>query len=222
MRLAHNGVITLLGVAMLSFLAGYRLRQPASTTRGSVRNPLYYRDPMHPAYRSDKPGIAPDCGMQLEPVYADSLDVPSPSDRTTPGAVSISVDKQQLMGLRTAEIVRGSGSYVIRALGRVTPDESRIHRVTALADGVIRQVSPYTVGNLVRNDDLLATYFVSMWATGTGADVMRRIAAPMVGGIVTSFLLELLVYLAIYEVWRHGQISRITEPERAQHILIEE
>ena len=41
-----------------------------------------------------------------------------------------------------------------------------------------------------------------MWATGTGSDVMKRIAAPMIGGIFTSFLLELVVYPAIYEIWR--------------------
>jgi Cu(I)/Ag(I) efflux system membrane protein CusA/SilA len=41
-----------------------------------------------------------------------------------------------------------------------------------------------------------------MWSAGTGADVMRRIAAPMIGGIFTSFLLELVVYPAIYEVWK--------------------
>jgi Cu(I)/Ag(I) efflux system membrane protein CusA/SilA len=41
-----------------------------------------------------------------------------------------------------------------------------------------------------------------MWATGTGSDVMKRIAAPMIGGIFTSFLLELLVYPAIYEIWK--------------------
>ena len=41
-----------------------------------------------------------------------------------------------------------------------------------------------------------------MWSTGTGADVMKRIAAPMIGGIFTSFLLELVVYPAIYELWR--------------------
>src|SRR6185295_9822689 len=41
-----------------------------------------------------------------------------------------------------------------------------------------------------------------MWSAGTGADVMKRIAAPMIGGIVTSFLLELVVYPAIYEVWK--------------------
>jgi Cu(I)/Ag(I) efflux system membrane protein CusA/SilA len=41
-----------------------------------------------------------------------------------------------------------------------------------------------------------------MWSTGTGADVMKRIAAPMVGGLVTSFLLELLVYPAVYFLWK--------------------
>jgi len=41
-----------------------------------------------------------------------------------------------------------------------------------------------------------------MWSTGTGSDVMKRIAAPMIGGIFTSFIMELIVYPAIYEVWR--------------------
>ena len=44
--------------------------------------------------------------------------------------------------------------------------------------------------------------FPIMWGTGAGSDVMKRIAAPMVGGIFTSFVLELLVYPALYEVWR--------------------
>jgi Cu(I)/Ag(I) efflux system membrane protein CusA/SilA len=41
-----------------------------------------------------------------------------------------------------------------------------------------------------------------MWSTGAGSDVMKRVAAPMVGGLVTSFLLELLVYPAIYLLWK--------------------
>jgi len=46
-----------------------------------------------------------------------------------------------------------------------------------------------------------------LWATGTGADVMRRIAAPMVGGIVTSFLAELVVFPAMYFIWRSRDLS---------------
>ncbi len=52
-----------------------------------------------------------------------------------------------------------------------------------------------------------------MWATGTGSDVMKRIAAPMIGGIFTSFLLELIVYPAIYEIWRWNfGLKRKVEP----------
>jgi len=51
--------------------------------------------------------------------------------------------------------------------------------------------------------------FPIMWSTGAGADVMKRIAAPMIGGIFTSFLLELLVYPAIYEIWRwHFEVKK--------------
>ena len=45
-----------------------------------------------------------------------------------------------------------------------------------------------------------------MWSTGTGADLMKRIAAPMVGGLVTSFVMELLVYPAIYYLWRRRDV----------------
>jgi Cu(I)/Ag(I) efflux system membrane protein CusA/SilA len=41
-----------------------------------------------------------------------------------------------------------------------------------------------------------------LWSTGPGADVMKRIAAPMVGGLVTSFFLELTVYPAIFALWK--------------------
>jgi copper/silver efflux system protein len=44
--------------------------------------------------------------------------------------------------------------------------------------------------------------FPILWSNGTGSEIMKRIAAPMVGGICTSFILELLVYPAIYAVWR--------------------
>jgi hypothetical protein len=59
----------------------------------------------------------------------------------------------------------------------------------------------------------VATMFVGlipiMWATGTGSDVWKRIAAPMVGGIFTSFVLELIVYPPIYQLWKwHTEVKR--------------
>jgi len=46
---------------------------------------------------------------------------------------------------------------------------------------------------------IIAGLIPIMWSTGTGSDVMKRIAAPMVGGVVTSVIMELLVYPVIYE-----------------------
>jgi Cu(I)/Ag(I) efflux system membrane protein CusA/SilA len=46
-----------------------------------------------------------------------------------------------------------------------------------------------------------------LWSTGTGADVMKRIAAPMVGGLVTSFLLELTVYPALFAIWKSRKLA---------------
>ncbi|MDH3726934.1 MAG: hypothetical protein OER77_05340, partial [Myxococcales bacterium] len=47
-----------------------------------------------------------------------------------------------------------------------------------------------------------------LWSMGTGADVMKRIAAPMVGGLVTSFLLELTVYPSIFAIWKGRGLAK--------------
>jgi Cu(I)/Ag(I) efflux system membrane protein CusA/SilA len=47
-----------------------------------------------------------------------------------------------------------------------------------------------------------------MWSTGAGADVMKRVAAPIIGGIFTSFILELIVYPPIFAIWKwHGEVK---------------
>jgi copper/silver efflux system protein len=71
----------------------------------------------------------------------------------------------------------------------------------------LRQAILYGAAKRIRPKFMtVATAFLGlvpiMWAVGTGSDVMRRIAAPMIGGIFTSFLLELVVYPAIYEIWK--------------------
>jgi len=58
-----------------------------------------------------------------------------------------------------------------------------------------------------------------MWAIGTGSDVMKRIAAPMVGGIFTSFILELLIYPLVYELWKRKSIA---EPLAASELVTDE
>jgi Cu(I)/Ag(I) efflux system membrane protein CusA/SilA len=74
----------------------------------------------------------------------------------------------------------------------------------AIVHGAVKRIRPKFM--------TVAVMFVGlapiMWSTGAGADVMKRIAAPMIGGIFTSFILELVVYPAIYEVWKWHSVKR--------------
>jgi len=72
----------------------------------------------------------------------------------------------------------------------------------AIIEGAVKRLRPKVMTVAVMFMGLLPI----MWSHGTGADVMKRIAAPMIGGIFTSFLMELLVYPAIYAIWRRRQL----------------
>ena len=75
--------------------------------------------------------------------------------------------------------------------------------VEAIVHGAVKRVRPKAMTVLAAMLGLLPI----MWSTGTGADLMKRIAAPMVGGLATSFLLELLVYPAIYYLWKKKEFA---------------
>ena len=68
----------------------------------------------------------------------------------------------------------------------------------AIVEGAAKRLRP----KFMTMATMLVGLVPIMWATGTGSDVWKRIAAPMVGGIFTSFILELVVYPAIYEIWK--------------------
>jgi Cu(I)/Ag(I) efflux system membrane protein CusA/SilA len=68
----------------------------------------------------------------------------------------------------------------------------------AIVHGAVKRVRPKMMTVAAAFMGLLPI----MWATGSGADVMKRIAAPMVGGLATSFLLELFVYPVLYAIWK--------------------
>ena len=68
----------------------------------------------------------------------------------------------------------------------------------AIVNGAVKRVRPKLMTVMAAFMGLLPI----MWATGTGADLMKRIAAPMVGGLFSSFALELLVYPVIYAIWK--------------------
>jgi copper/silver efflux system protein len=65
-------------------------------------------------------------------------------------------------------------------------------------EGAVQRVRP----KMMTVSAIIMGLLPIMWSSGTGSDVMKRIAAPMVGGVVTSFILELLIYPAIYVLWK--------------------
>jgi Cu(I)/Ag(I) efflux system membrane fusion protein len=142
-----------------SFLAGsWWGRSDTPVASASGRKVLYWHDPMHPAYKSDKPGIAPDCGMQLEPVYADGhVSTEKPSSNA--GTMQISADRQQLIGIRTEEVRSNTGASQTRVLGKVSMDETRVYKVNSTVDGWMREISPATTGSLVQKNEPLASYY---------------------------------------------------------------
>jgi copper/silver efflux system protein len=77
----------------------------------------------------------------------------------------------------------------------------------AIVEGAVQRLRPKVMTVGVMFMGLLPI----MWSHGTGADVMKRIAAPMIGGIFTSFLMELLVYPPIFSIWRGRELNR-SEP----------
>lgn len=183
------------------FAAGYLMRatrHPGAAERG--RRILYYVDPMHPAYKSDKPGIAPDCGMTLEAVYADAADEaaatagrgdilyyrdphqpsyrsdkaglnpetgntleavyaePSATD-VPPGAIRISPERQQLIGVRFSSVEAGPTTRAIRTVGKVSVDETRVGHVHTRIDGWIEKVFVNFTGDVVKKDEPMLTIY---------------------------------------------------------------
>src|SRR5213082_1940956 len=146
---------------VLSHAAGRRHTRQNATPNPNSRRVLYWVDPMHPDYKSDHPGIAPDCGMPLEPVYAEPGTSLTASEAPLPdGAVGIDLDKQQLFGIRVATVQKSSGSEKIRVLGRVVPEDTRVYRITAGSDGFIRETFNDSIGELVKKDQKLASSYV--------------------------------------------------------------
>lgn len=199
-----QGIAVLVGIA-LAFGGGYWFATSRGVANGPQAGPggrkiLYWHDPMHPSYKSDKPGIAPDCGMRLEPVYADEgpggaapkgkiayyKDPAQPEYRSDkaginpetgndlvpvyetapPGTITVSPERQQLIGVTYAVAQPVRADQTIRAVGRVAYDETRVSRVNARVEGWVDQVMVNETGQQVRvGQPLLTIYSPELLAT---------------------------------------------------------
>jgi len=98
-----------------------------------------------------------------------------------------------------------------RTRGRLTRDEL----VEAIVEGAAKRLRPKFMTFATMSIGLAPI----LWSTGTGSAILKRVAAPMVGGIVTSFVLELLVYPTIYAIWRRPHAEQETFSNR--HLLVD-
>ena len=160
-------ILLLIGLAGAGYAYRTRLLKliaKDTTAQPAEKKVQYWVDPMHPAYKSDKPGKAPDCGMDLVPVYAEE---PSTVKANLPeGAFQITPEKQQLIGVQYGTAEFKAISRTLRAVGRLTWDETKIVRIHPRIEGWIEQVFVDFIGKQVsKGQPLISIYSPELWQT---------------------------------------------------------
>ena len=124
-------------------------------TDGTRRKVLYWHDPMVPGQKFDKPGKSPYMDMQLVPVYAD--------EAGDEGTVQISPRLQQNLGVRTAEVMLGTLTPRIEAVGSVAYNERDVALVQARSNGFVEKLFVRAPLDAVRKHQVLAEIYVPEW-----------------------------------------------------------
>jgi RND family efflux transporter MFP subunit len=175
----------------LSFAGGaWWSHRGSHTAVPAERTILHYACPMHPQYKSDRPGDCPSCGMRLEPVYADGGANPAAGGVGTSlpaGAVQVSPERQQTIGVRLGVVDRVSGTRTLRTTGRVAPNENAVYPLIAGAEGLVREVRGATTGSLVKKDDVLLSFYAPEFVTAqqsyfSGLDTVGRVTNEQLVG----------------------------------------
>jgi RND family efflux transporter MFP subunit len=162
-----------------SFTVGARWARragPASPQQGTVA----YACPMHPQYRSDRPGDCPSCGMRLVPAREGGAGAAAGDLGTAlaAGAVRVTPERQQTIGVRLGVVERVSGTRSLRTTGRVAPNENAVYPLVAGADGLVRGMRGATTGSLVKKDEVLLTFYAPEFLNAqlsyfSGLDTLR-------------------------------------------------
>jgi hypothetical protein len=160
--------LLLIGLAVAGY--AYRTRwlklfvkESEQTATTAERKVLYWVDPMHPAYKSNQPGKAPDCGMDLVPVYEEGAKAQA---NLSTGAIQISPERQQLIGVQTGEATYKSVFKTLRTVGRLAYDETKITRIHPRIAGWIEQVFVDFTGKQVgKGQPLISIYSPELWQT---------------------------------------------------------
>jgi Cu(I)/Ag(I) efflux system membrane fusion protein len=197
-------VAVLVLIALLAGLgAGYWLARlgpvsepsaPSTPAAPSAKKPLFYRHPMNPSVTSPVPA-KDEMGMDYVPVYPDDIAGKEPE---TPGLVTLTPEKVQKLGVRTAAAEIKPLSRTVRATGIVEADERRLHDVTLKFDGYIENLyvnatgQPVGAGQILfdlYSPELLATqeeYLIArrgQFQVAEGSDARRTLDALVQGGL---------------------------------------
>jgi membrane fusion protein, copper/silver efflux system len=143
MKIKATYLVVAFLVAACAFVAGawYGFRGPATVTivgAAGARETVDGNDPTHPAHAADAPAVESTASVRT---------------------MQVATDKQQLMGVQVKPVEKAVATHSLRLFGRVAPDETRIYKIDAGIDGVIREVSAVTTGSRVTKNQWLATYF---------------------------------------------------------------
>jgi membrane fusion protein, copper/silver efflux system len=156
---------TAVGVLVLAGLVAAACRQasPPEARAASPAARARYHCPMHPSYASDKAGDCPICGMKLiatEPSASPST-ATGPEVAGVPGraVVSLSPERRRGLGLRTEPVRRSALDRTLRTVGRVTPDERRLHHIHTKYDGYVEHLYVDFTGKLVRKGEPLVSLY---------------------------------------------------------------
>ena len=145
-----------------------------------------YTCPMHPNYHSDHPDNCPVCGMRLVANRGGGATGgdDAAARAMTHGAVHVSPEGQQAIGVRLGVVRRLAGRRLVRTTGRVAADENRTYPIVAAVSGWIRNVDSVTTGDTVKKDQVLASLFASdaqfemaQQSYYTGLEMLYRVAS---------------------------------------------
>jgi Cu(I)/Ag(I) efflux system membrane fusion protein len=148
-----------ISLAAGSFAGGTWWAHRSGAAHASAHAATVYSCPMHPDYHSDRPGNCPICGMPLTSDRAGAARGGDAAARALPpGAVQVSPERQQAIGVRLGVVSRLTGTRLLRTTGRVAPDENRTYPIVAAVSGWIRNVESVTTGDAVKRDQVLASF----------------------------------------------------------------
>jgi membrane fusion protein, copper/silver efflux system len=146
-----------------------------------------YTCPMHPNYHSDHSDNCPICGMRLVEAnrgQGATGGTVAAAPALSHGAVHVSPEGQQAIGVRLGVVRRLAGSRLLRTTGRVAADENRTYPIVAAVSGWIRNVDGVTTGDTVKKDQVLASLFASdaqfemaQQSYYTGLEMLYRVAS---------------------------------------------